>query len=183
MSLATKSAMARRRPIAGRPGQYQGDPGILGGILGGIGGFLTGGPVGAVAGALGGFKGVSKPPATTPGLSAVPTSGLLANFGGGSQLPAAIPRPGVSGAVQRILPGGESGYMSAGVPKGMRLNKSGYWLKSGEYVPPGTRYVKSRRRNPLNPKAASRAISRLESAKKAVKRLNRITIRKATSCR
>jgi hypothetical protein len=43
--------------------------------------------------------------------------------------------------------------------------------------------VKNRRRNPLNPKAASRAISRLESAKRAVKDLGRVSIRKRTTCK
>ena len=67
-------------------------------------------------------------------------------------------------------------------PKGYRLNKSSYWLRDGTFVPKGTRWVKARRRNPLNPRAASNAIRRLESAKKAVARINRISIRKPRKC-
>lgn len=158
--------------MAGRPSQYQGDPGFFGSLLGGIGGFLTGGPVGAISGAVAGWKGKPKP---------APATGLMAPPQSMPGVPA-IPTPGISGAVQRILPGGQSGYQSAAPMRGYRLNKSGYFLKSGEYVAPGTKYVKIRRRNPLNPRAASRAISRLESAKKATKRLSRVTIRKAASC-
>jgi hypothetical protein len=69
---------------------------------------------------------------------------------------------------------------------GYRPNRSGYWRRdprdaSGNtaiWIPPRSIWVKSRRRNPLNPRAADRAISRLTSAKRAATKLNQITIRK-----
>jgi hypothetical protein len=52
-------------------------------------------------------------------------------------------------------------------------NKSGYHLKDGTYVAPGSRCVANRRRNPLNPRALSRAMSRVAGAQKAVRSLIR----------
>ena len=63
----------------------------------------------------------------------------------------------------------------------MRLNKSGYWLKDGTYVPPGTRYVKIRRRNSMNPRALSRALSRLNGAKTLQSKLNGFATDKYTA--
>jgi len=96
--------------------------------------------------------------------------------------------PGVRGAVQRILPGGATGFEVAGggpgmlPPRGFHLNKTGYFLTSaaefGQFVEPFSRFVRNRRRNPGNMRAADRAISRIESAKRMAKRLSRITVRK-----
>jgi len=61
---------------------------------------------------------------------------------------------------------------------GYHLNKSDYFLKSGEYIPAGTRWVKNRKRNPANARATSRAISRISGAKTYAKSLGRISIRK-----
>jgi len=61
---------------------------------------------------------------------------------------------------------------------GYHPNKSDYFLKSGEYVPAGTRWVKNRKRNPANARATSRAISRISGAKTYAKSLGRISIRK-----
>jgi len=83
----------------------------------------------------------------------------------------------VAGAgLARALPFGATG-IGTGCASGFHPNKSAYFLKNGTFVEAESRCVKNRRRNPLNPRAASRAISRLESAKKAVSRINRITIR------
>lgn len=79
-----------------------------------------------------------------------------------------------AGAAQLMIPDDETGAC----PVGHHLNKSDYFLSDGTPVPKGSVCVKNRRRNPLNPRAADRAIGRLESAKKAVKRLNRVSIRK-----
>jgi len=71
--------------------------------------------------------------------------------------------------------------MLAGKPTGwpgFHWNKSGYFLKSGEYVPPGTKAVRNRRRNPANPRATSNAIMRITGAKRYAKSLGRISIRK-----
>ena len=62
---------------------------------------------------------------------------------------------------------------AAGVqcPSGCHPNKSDYFLRSGEFVPARSRCVRNRRRNPLNPRALDRAISRIGSAQNAVGRL------------
>jgi len=73
----------------------------------------------------------------------------------------------------------ENGMM-AGRPavSGYHWNKSGYFLKSGEYVPAGSKMVKNRRRNPANPRATSNAITRIKGAKRYAKSLSAISIRK-----
>jgi len=96
--------------------------------------------------------------------------------------------PGLRGLAQRILPGGATGFEVAGggggmlPPRGFHLNKTGYFLTSaaefGTFVEPFSRFVRNRRRNPGNMRAADRAISRIESAKRMAKRLSRITVRK-----
>jgi hypothetical protein len=95
-----------------------------------------------------------------------------------------IPAPGIPAAVQRFIPGGQTGMMPAvatggiGSPAGYHVNKSDYFLMDGTFVPAGSRWVKNRQRNPLNPRAASKAISRIEQLKRATARFSRITIRK-----
>lgn len=57
-------------------------------------------------------------------------------------------------------------------PSGYHINKHGFYLSSiATWINPGTVWVKSRRRNPLNPRALHRSIARLVSARHAVKRL------------
>lgn len=173
MSMAIKSS--RVRTGGGMAGRInQGDPGLLGGILGAVGGFVTGGPLGAVGGAIAGYKsGGTKP--------ALPTTG----FSGPSSYPV-VPTPGVGGAVSRLLPGGKTGYQvsvpaTGAPPRGMRLNKSGYFLRDGTYVAPGTRYVKIRRRNSMNPRALSRAMARVNGAKRIQAKLRGWTTDRFTS--
>jgi len=129
------------------------------------------GPVG------GGFMGSGASPACPPGQS---------------RSLAQIPAPGALAAIQRFLPGGQTGMMDpsqfevttamlAGKPTGWpgyHWNKSGYFLMSGEYVPAGTRAVRNRRRNPCNPRAVSRALSRVKSAKRFAKSISHVSIRK-----
>jgi len=77
--------------------------------------------------------------------------------------------------------GGFSPAMQAGKPcpiQGYHWNKSGYFLLSGEYVAPGTKMVKNRRRNPANPRATSNAITRIKGAKRYAASLSSISIRK-----
>lgn len=144
-------------------------------IIGGVTGFLGGGPVGAIAGVLGGGAGPRRPPSAPPG---VPV----------------LREPGIGGAIARALPGGGTGLMIprvAGqlVPAGMTLacpsgahpNKSTYWLNNGTRVEKGTRCVRNRRRNPMNPRALSRAISRVDAGKALQGKLAEITTRKWTS--
>lgn len=169
MSLAVKQARFQAR----------GDPGLFGSIgkfLGGVTrtvGSIVGGPVGFGLRALGG---VISPPAAQP-VAPRPRITTLSPKAFGLQLPGGGFTRGLPPSALRQIPGAVPVGAGLACPKGMTPNKSDYFLKSGEFVPAGTRCVSIRRRNPLNPRAADRAISRLESAKKAVTRLNRITIR------
>jgi len=97
----------------------------------------------------------------------IPTTGQLPFLG-------VQPGPDPNGA----MPG--DGAMLAGRPavSGYHWNKSGYFLKSGEYVSAGTKMVKNRRRNPANPRATSNAITRIKGAKRYAKSLSAISIRK-----
>jgi len=61
-------------------------------------------------------------------------------------------------------------------PKGYRPNKTGYYLKGGQFVAPGSKCVKYRYRNVANGRALRRAISRATSFDKMVKR-NRKALR------
>lgn len=65
---------------------------------------------------------------------------------------------------------------------GYHLNKSSYYRRdeNGQvvFIQKGTVWIKNRRRNPNNPRANSRAMARLTSAKNAQKNLSRVTIRK-----
>jgi len=94
---------------------------------------------------------------------------------------ATVPRPGVVGAVQRFLPGGESGLMQVACPSGHRANKTSYFLKDGTFVEKGSRCVKRRQRNPLNPKAMSRAISRIDGGKRFQNRMSEISTGRFTA--
>ena len=59
---------------------------------------------------------------------------------------------------------------------GYHLNRSDYFLKSGQFVRKESVCVRNRRRNPLNPKAADRAIGRLRSASAFGKYLAKISL-------
>lgn len=99
------------------------------------------------------------------------TSGAVWLPGGA---PGSIPATPSPQPVQPVQAGG-----AVGCPSGFHPNKSDYHLRDGTFVAKGTRCVRNRRRNALNPRAASRAMSRLVAAKKAVKQLSRVTIRKS----
>ena len=200
MSMSVKAATTAQRSMPGIG--FQGDPGIFG-FLGGVAKRVTGAVsrlgipgisagAGFVSGALGGILGrktAKTRQAAQTGLGA----GLLPFTGGttGMGMPvrrflpggAQVPVPGFRGAIERFLPGGRTGMMpvqNGGGPPGpgYHINKSDYFLKDGTFIPKGSMWVKNRRRNPLNPRALSRAMSRLTSAKNAAKALGRITIRK-----
>ena len=66
--------------------------------------------------------------------------------------------------------------------KGYRPNKSSYYRtnpSTGQvvYIPARTVWVRERRMNPLNPRAGSRAITRLSATKRAIQAFDRVTIR------
>ena len=65
-------------------------------------------------------------------------------------------------------------------PKGYHPNKSAYYTSAG-YHPKGSKCVKNRRRNPLNPRALGRAISRIDAGKKWQGKLREIETAKYTA--
>jgi hypothetical protein len=142
-----------------------GDPG-LGGFLKGVAktaiGFVTGGPQGAATAAISSLRGRG---AVTPAIA--PRSPGFA----GPQLPVPVMRqPGFGGALARAIPGGSTGLVvqgspQLGCPSGYHPNKSAYFLRDGTFVPAGSRCVKNRRRDPLNPKALRRSIERVNAGK------------------
>lgn len=115
----------------------RGDPGLfgfLGNVAGGIAraaGSVLPGPLGAAARGLGGIL----PGGSRSSASAAPGGRVLTSYAPmtGANMPGGlIPTPGIGGVIQRMLPGGQTGYM-----------------------------VKKRRRmNVTNPKALRRAIRR-----------------------
>ena len=187
-----------------RRGRY-GDPGIFG-FLGGVVKTVTGvagavlpGPLGTVAktlsNALPGKNLLQPSPRPGPGTTlAMPTGNMpvltlpgtptvgLPGTGFGVPVPTSAPMTGMEAG---------SGGMVACKP-GYRMNKSKYFterdvfgVKTGGVTihQKGTTCVKSRRMNPLNPRAISRAIRRLESAKRATSRLSRVSIRGGCGCK
>ena len=163
-------------------GMY-GDPGLFGflgkvvktglGVVSKLGIPIVSGAAGVAGGLLGGaLGGRAGPGLPGPSMASRVFGGqrpvLLAQAG-------QIPSPGVIAAGQRAIPGGATGM--EGCPQGHRPNKSGYFLRDGTFVAPNTVCVKIRRRNPLNPRALSRSMARIESAKRAADVLKRITIR------
>lgn len=173
---------------------YRGDP-FLGGLfkavgkgistVAGVASKVLPGPFGTVAGAVSnitGGGGRGAPPASpriTGPLNAV--ANIQQRALQGTQIPA-IPVPGVKGTIQRLLPGGESGYMSAGTPSGYHWNKSGYWTSEG-YVAKGTKLVRNRSQNPANVRALRRAIRRESSFIKIARRTGLVALPQATRTR
>jgi len=168
-----------RGAMAGDRGMYAGDPGLFGflgkairtglGVVSKLGIPIASGIAGTVAGFIPGGPGLPGPVTPTVSRFAGPMPISL-------QTQAQVPTRGFRGAIQRAIPGGATGMEMC--TTGSRPNKSGYWLQSGQYVEPGSVCVARRRMNPLNPRALSRAVRRIESAKRANNLLNRITIRK-----
>jgi len=173
-------------PMMNARGAMLGDPGLFGflgrvaktagNIVGGLGIPVVSGVARTVAGLIPGGQAPVGPGMTGAGGG---FGGAVSRFGG--QFPVLrtqgqIPTPGIAGTMQRMIPGGATGMEGCG--NGTRPNKSGYYVAGGQYVAPGTVCVKRRRMNPLNPRALSRAMRRIESAKRASSVLGRITIRK-----
>ena len=152
--------LATMRPIAQR-----GDPGLFS-VLGKIGRAAVGFATGGVAGAVGALQ-----PRVTQA-PRLPPVGTIVRPGGAIQVPAS----GFQAAVQRFLPGGETGLVAAGCPKGHHLNKAGYHTLAG-FVPAMSRCVKNRRRNLSNGRANTRSLRRMAAWEKQDKRRH-ITLRK-----
>jgi len=81
-----------------------------------------------------------------------------------------------------LPPGGKPAFTSGRrapemIPKGYQLNKSSYFLKSGQFVEEGTRLVRIRSRNFANGKSLRKAIGRVQGFERLVKR-SRSSLRK-----
>jgi len=91
--------------------------------------------------------------------------------------PGPAPLPPAQQQLGGCPPRGNGGAMIL-CPSGCHPNKSDYFLRSGAFVARGTKCVRNRRRNPLNPRALDRAASRLRSASKAGKFLAKVSVPK-----
>lgn len=181
--------------------QAMGDPGLFGflgkaiGAVGKVAGILPGplGLVGKVASVL--TSGGAKP-------IKLATAGSLPGIGGRQ-----VPFPGLPGVTMPVPRGplslfpqrgnipqggggadwepGTPGRMGACPTAGYHYNRTGYFTKRYGYIEKGSVCVKNRKRNPLNPRALSRAMARLTSAKRAARCLGEFSIRprKACGCR
>jgi len=142
-------------------------------------GMLTGGPAGAIMGAASNVWNTAKQPSTFAGAAAVNQMSLP---GVGLTLPGLPSLPNMLGPgnnTQSQPTDWNDKPNPSGTPcaKGYHYNKTGYYSKRYGFVPAHSVCVKNRRRNPLNPKAASRAMARLSSAKKASSFLSRFSIK------
>lgn len=187
MSAAIKAAKRGGRAVA------QGDPGLFGGIRGAVTGFgksfISGGNpfAGAARGAVTGFRGAPTVSAAGPSISMALPPGRPPGPGG---VPI-VSQPGVKAFFEQLIPGGRTGLRvgpsSLGtdlvpfVPKGFHPNKSDYFLRDGTFVAKGSKFVKNRRRNPLNPRALRRAISRIDAGKIWQGKLHEISTGKFTA--
>ena len=128
----------------------QGDPGIFGTLFGIAKGAVRTG-VGFLTGGVGGAgREIAR---TIAGRQMLPQPGT------GFRGPPPPSRGGFGGPALVTAGAGE-------MLKGYHLNSSSYFLTDGTFVPKGTRAVKNRRRNPANARATSRAISRINGAKR-----------------
>lgn len=91
--------------------------GILDAVIGGVGGFITGGPIGAITGAIaGGFGGGTRGGETTGSPGTQPTGYGPQSFATGCPTGytwsnGQCVKTGVSGWVQRTIPGGQTGTL------------------------------------------------------------------------
>lgn len=163
-----------------------------GGIFGDIGKFIGGvaRTVTGVAAKIGiPGAGIAK---GAVNLIAPPPRPMIAPPGFAPIIPPIIPTPGIIGAGQRLIGGGEPGYevqqpVGTFTPqgflqmcglKGTRPNKSGYYrqIVKGNptqviYIPKGSVCVKSRRLNVANPRALRKAIRRAQGFSKLARRV------------
>ena len=145
----------------------QGDPGLFGFL-----GKLAGGAIRT------GVSLVTRGPVAAASTAARNLGGL---FGGRSRPAAPVGPMGFAGPPPASS-GGFAGPALVGgqVLKGYHMNSSSYFLRDGTFIPAGTRAVKNRRRNPANARATSRAISRINGAKRMQSTLAQIETAKFT---
>lgn len=103
----------------------------------------------------------------TPDSVVVKGSGVMTPIGSAGSASATAYFSNSAGTALACVPGA----------RGHHLNKTAYTLKNGTRVEKGTRCVSNRRRNPLNPRALNRAVSRVAAAKRYAKLLDRIEIK------
>lgn len=183
---------------------YAGDPGLFGFLGKAIGGIAkvglgiakslpgVGSVVTGVTGGLSGllsrkFGGAPAPVATTSfPMSFSPAAAIQMQSAIGMQDPSRMRVPGTVGTIPRAAKPG----LTTPPPDASgrwRANKTGYYVQAidgspeqgGIWVPAESVWVRKRRRNSLNPRALDRALSRVTSAKKAARKLGRVTIRSA----
>jgi len=161
---------------------YQGD--VFGflrkavGTVAGVAGKILPGPLGSVAKVISQVATPGRPvPAISTNLPMIagptPPLALMGAGGGVSGLPdvpkttpGAVPQPGFRGAVERFLPGGQTGYVS-GAAVGQAAPGGWHWNKSFSYakgLPAGSFLVRNRSMNPLNPRALRRTVRRQRGA-------------------
>lgn len=175
MSLSIKAAREGGQGGIG-PGEdvMSGDPGLFDtlkrALRTGIG-FATGGP----GGALTAFQQSRRP--GRPGPRQVRNLQMQRPGVTRPRQPSRLAR-----AAQRAVPGGKTGLETVQIacPKGYRPNKSDYFLKDGTLVAAGSKCVKYRRKNPMNARALSRAISRIDGGKRFQNILSEISTAKFT---
>lgn len=147
---------------------YRGDP-IAFPLVAAVGGLAKKLLPGLAKKAIGAIGGLLSKPGVSTGVAVA--SGVVGGLSARPNIspPMITPPPFVppSGGERewdfsRALPGGRPlTYTQGGAcPKGYRLNKSGYWLQNGSYVPPGSRCVRYRSMNVANGRALNRAIRR-----------------------
>lgn len=171
MSLAVKVA---RRQVAGDPGLFGSIGKFLGGALKTVGGLVPG-----VGGILQTVGGIISPTSPAPGYTTTPIRPPTTGGWFPRGMTPQIPIPGVGGAMMPMVPPGTPTAVAGtglACPQGYKPNKSGYHLRNGQFVAPGTKCVRYRKKNPANARATDRAIARVESAKKMAARLSRIRI-------
>lgn len=165
MSIAIRSAVARSRGM-GDPGLFDVIGKVFKTAAGAVTGLATGGPLGAIAGGLKGAGIIKTPvppaPVATPGGVAVAGGAMPVLYGKPPQLmPGVGPfQPGTGVQITTPIGGIGVGSFGPAAPQGV-LPMFGQPQK------------KTRRINPLNPRAASRAMRRLSSLKKATDALNK----------
>lgn len=147
--------------LAGDPGLFSSIGGFLKTAARGAVGFVTGGPVGAAAAVLPGIVGGR----STSSGAMIPSR--IADPRNLPDIPSMVMGPAARGL---MIPPSTGTAVAPYQPKGYHLNKTGYFLKSGAYVAPGTKWVKNRTRNFANGRALNRAISRTAGFNRMVKR-------------
>jgi len=174
-------------------------------LIGGFTGLLTRGPGGVLPGFFGGGSGGAPPaqafadprgrpnapdggPCTIPRGWQYNAAGQCVPSRARRESVAVTKVPGIQGVAERFFGGGATGFevvgpggggmaMELACPSGYHRNKSTYWTQTEGVVIEGTKCVRNRRRNPLNPRAARRSMSRLSALAGEMKKLDK-TLRK-----